>query len=434
MIKKIFISITVGIISIMAVAAVTKAFTGPGSQPPTGNPVFWTKSGNDVYYNVVGGNVGVGLTGPAYKLDVNGPINAAASGGLCIAGVCKTNWDQVQGTSYWTQSGSNLYASSTTWNVGIGNTDPGSYKLKVTGTTQTTGFQLGTSATAGQVLTADASGVGTWQAVSALPSGTSGQTLRHNGTTWVANSGLYNNGSYVGIWTSGAGVSLDVLDTNGTTIRVGRSPLSTFPTTLNLGTDGSSGFISSSGGAGALIFRINDAEKVRIDTTGNVGIGTASPGSNKLAIVGGNLDLGGNNITGVNKITAVSIDPVFKINGKNYATYVSDFAGGLRVETSGVLKLNSSYEIDFNNLNEGSDLWLFWQASNKNINNLSVILTPGFDGKVWYEKGENKIIIHTEKPGEISYRLSAQRIDNKDGNNLAEDQSIKGIDILDYLK
>jgi len=360
MIKKIFINITVGIISVVAVVTVVKAFTGPNNPPPTGNPIFWTKSGNDVYYNVVGGNVGIGLPGPAYKLDVNGPINAAASGGLCIAGVCKTNWNQVQGTSFWTQSGSNLYASSTSWNVGIGTTGPGT-KLDVSGTARMTGFQLGTTATAGYVLTTDASGVGTWQAVSALPSGASGQTLRHNGTTWVANSVIYNDGT-------------------------------------------------------------------------NVGIGTTNPGTNKLAISGGNLDLGGNNITGVNKLTVNSIDPVFKINGKNYATYVSDFAGGLRVDTSGVLKLDSSYEINFNNLNEGSDLWLFWQTSNKNINDLSVILTPSFDGKVWYEKGENKIIIHTEKAGEISYRLSSPRIDNKDGNNLADDQSIKGIDILDYQK
>ena len=34
--------------------------------------------------------------------------------------------------------------------------------------------------------------------------GTSGQTLRHNGTTWVAASNLYNNGSNVGIGTTSA--------------------------------------------------------------------------------------------------------------------------------------------------------------------------------------------------------------------------------------
>ncbi|MDO8524580.1 MAG: hypothetical protein Q7R99_03050, partial [bacterium] len=46
--------------------------------------------------------------------------------------------------------------------VGIGTTNPVA-KLEVAGTAKMTGFQLGTSATAGQVLTTDASGVGTWQ-------------------------------------------------------------------------------------------------------------------------------------------------------------------------------------------------------------------------------------------------------------------------------
>ena len=46
----------------------------------------------------------------------------------------------------------------------------------------------------------------------ALPSGTSGQTLRHSGAAWVANSFLYNNGTSVGI---GTAETLSVLDVNG---------------------------------------------------------------------------------------------------------------------------------------------------------------------------------------------------------------------------
>ncbi|OGZ32616.1 MAG: hypothetical protein A3H02_01835 [Candidatus Niyogibacteria bacterium RIFCSPLOWO2_12_FULL_41_13] len=42
------------------------------------------------------GNVGIGTTNPGYKLDVQaGQINS--SGGLCIAGDCKTAWSQVGG-------------------------------------------------------------------------------------------------------------------------------------------------------------------------------------------------------------------------------------------------------------------------------------------------------------------------------------------------
>jgi hypothetical protein len=66
------------------------------------------------------GNVGIGTVAPGFKLDVQGG-SLNSSGGLCIAGDCKTAWSQVGG-SQWTVSGSNIYYNS--GNVGIGNTSP----------------------------------------------------------------------------------------------------------------------------------------------------------------------------------------------------------------------------------------------------------------------------------------------------------------------
>ena len=43
-----------------------------------------------------------------------------------------------------------------------------------------------------------------------LPTGTSGQTLRHDGTNWVANSLLFNDGGNVGIGTTSPGAKLEV--------------------------------------------------------------------------------------------------------------------------------------------------------------------------------------------------------------------------------
>ena len=82
-------------------------------------------------------------------------------------------------------------------NVGIGTTGPGA-KLEVAGQVKITGGVPG----AGKVLTSDAAGLATWETSAGLPSGASGQTLRHDGTNWIANSLLFNNGSNVGIGTT----------------------------------------------------------------------------------------------------------------------------------------------------------------------------------------------------------------------------------------
>ncbi|NTU46804.1 hypothetical protein HGA88_04200 [Candidatus Roizmanbacteria bacterium] len=97
-------------------------------------------------------------------------------------------------------------------NVGIGISP--SQKLDVNGTVQATGLKIPTGATVGYVLTSDVSGNATWQVAaggSGVPSGTSGQTLRHNGSAWSATSNLYNDGTSIGIGTT----SLDRLLTIG---------------------------------------------------------------------------------------------------------------------------------------------------------------------------------------------------------------------------
>ena len=64
----------------------------------------------------------------------------------------------------------------------------------------------------GKVLTSDASGFGTWQSAGSgsVPSGNSGETLRHDGSGWVSNNFLYNDGSAIGIGTQSPGEQLEI--------------------------------------------------------------------------------------------------------------------------------------------------------------------------------------------------------------------------------
>src|SRR5262245_56962248 len=78
-----------------------------------------------------GGNVGIGTASPGYKLDVAGSVNAS---GLCIGGVCKSNWSEVGGgaSSQWSTATGTSNIFYNTGKVGIGTSSP-IYSLEVNG-------------------------------------------------------------------------------------------------------------------------------------------------------------------------------------------------------------------------------------------------------------------------------------------------------------
>lgn len=199
-------------------------------------------------------------------------------------------------------------------------------------------------------------------------------------------------------------------------------------------------------GDSAVSINTNSSNAVTINSSQLVGIGTGSPGYRLDVASGGattarfgtaaadTVVIGG----GVGKITCGTFDPVFNIDGEKYATYLPDFAGGVRVEASGSVELiagdgaGCSRVIDFKELEGSSDLWLFWQASSKDLSAVSVLLTPEFEGKAWYSKKDGKLTIYADHEGEVSYRLSAPRVDHEKWSNIAADGDVEGIDVSSF--
>jgi len=97
------------------------------------------------------GNVGIGTLSPGFRLDVQSGGQINASGGLCIAGVCKTDWSQVGGggSSQWS-SGANSISYSA-GSVGIGTSAP-SDKLEVAGNIRLTGGSYAVQAVGGHLI------------------------------------------------------------------------------------------------------------------------------------------------------------------------------------------------------------------------------------------------------------------------------------------
>ncbi|MCK4797591.1 MAG: hypothetical protein KAT05_09430, partial [Spirochaetes bacterium] len=121
------------------------------------------ESSNPIFVVVEDGSVGIGTSTP------NGLVQISAGGGGTTALILGANLDIDTPATESLRigaGGTEHMVIEAGGNIGVGTTTPGT-KLDVAGTIKATGFQLGTSTTAGYVLTANASGVGTWQATGA---------------------------------------------------------------------------------------------------------------------------------------------------------------------------------------------------------------------------------------------------------------------------
>jgi len=468
------------------------------------------------FANVAGGTIttSYGVRGRSYV--TAGTITTGYGGYFTSTGATTNYGVYASGTEYgiYSAGGTNYFSG----NVGIGTTSP-SQNLHISGNMRLTGalYDVNNEAgTSGQVLSSIGSGVD-WIDAGGLPvrwssltnpnanltlhhstytttfntSSTTGTFFTINANSLTSGKGLYLSSTSTGLTGNLSEFVLSGSDAGntGNVVRIAQTGTSSAAVPLmitNLGT--------------GLSFRVNDetgdsdTTPFVIDASGNVGIGTTSPGTNKLYVNGGDvymtndlraarfIDITGSNayyldpanggnslviagnivsrsptpyITGFDgtnyntlilvgsdsststsvcisysnepascsgKIDAGTIDPPYTINGKKYATYVSSMTG-VKEETTGVIEITSKnkklnayeYIIDFAKQKEGSDLWLFSKTTNlrKNIDKMTVLLTPSKNTRVWYKIDKEKfaLFIYSTKPTTISYRLTAPRFD-----------------------
>jgi len=256
------------------------------------NITFYTSS-SEKFRVDTNGNVGIGTTSPSTKLHVQG----AASGYLF----------RVQGTSTL-----NVYDPGAAAEIGVGSGSGDKLKL-FSNDSLNNGITIDTSGNVGigttsPAYTLDVVSAGT--ATARLKSaGTGAISLRYeNGSGFKSAAVVDNNGLYrldatnislnptnnVGIGTTSPSRNLHVhADSGNAYLQL---------TQAATGTTSNDGFQISMGTAqvnfinrenGNMVFETNNTEKMRITNTGNVGIGTTSPGA-KLS-VNGNVKIEGTN-------------------------------------------------------------------------------------------------------------------------------------------
>ncbi len=310
------------------------ASTTPGAQLDCNGSAIFNESGadkdfriesqtnaNQFFIDASAGNIGIGTATPAYTMDIyrtaaaNGDnfvrINATGSTAhtadamIIFKNEGDDSWGNWVGANYH-MNGHNSFDVCARDNISmrfftkavermridsLGNVGIGDYTsswsvpaalLEVKGSFKTTTFQLGTSTTAGYVMTADASGVGTWQAASGGMggTGTANYVPRFTAATTLGNSVIYDDGTNVGIGDASPAAlfvvgSGDLFQVNSSGYALGPAGAAANPTFSFTG-DANTGMYS--GGTDIIRFSTNSTDRMSIIANGNVGIGSTTPG------------------------------------------------------------------------------------------------------------------------------------------------------------
>lgn len=269
---------------------------------------FWDSSGNFPRFTLTqAGTVGIGTGTPSasYKLDVQGgTINT--SGGLCIAGDCKTSWAGIGGSQW--SNGSGGVINYNGGNVGIGTASP-TQALEVSGNALINTI-YGSSAASG-ALTLQSTSSATKGAINIGVDQTTTTNIGQSGTTGnklivatdrliVTNSSVRVNGA-----TDHGDLSitkLNIVNPDALQFRTTNPNItsngSLLFTVQNVGGDNVKFNVGNSAISNAFVIDTNSATPARtfdvrnlgssqfmVAGNGNVGIGTTNP-NNKLHVAG----------------------------------------------------------------------------------------------------------------------------------------------------
>jgi hypothetical protein len=349
------------------------------------------------------GNVGIGTTSPGAKLDIQGSSNALK--------LLKSGEFDVTG-GYAGSGIAFLLKGKATTDLGLGAGDSEIMRLTTGGN-----VGIGTTSPSGELHVYDATGVSRLRVESGVDSNANIQ-IGNNVSLfeqYVDSDGKFHfykspnnlmtiqsNGN-VGIGTTGPGARLDVQADATYSIYAGNKRI---------------------GNVAEPVLDTDVATRQYVD-------GLFEGGTE----ITGDLNMGGFDILGVNKLTVNTIDPLYRIDNVLYSSYAPSMVGGVKEEYVGKTKIdkyNSSigqYEhiIDFDKVKPGSDLWLWRKVIDYSEDKVEVLLTPYGDfANLYYKLEGNKIIFRSDKRVEASYRLVANRFDWKKWPTLADDQEEKG--------